>query len=317
MKTFYHWLRLPVPAGSRELIALFMLTFTFNAYGQSLSVTLSVTNNAPDNCAERTLTASVSGGSGNYAYFWSSAPPSSVQLGNGPSITVSPGVATTYTVAVQDRTSGQYVQEAVLVSPLLKGGFNKFIPNAFFEGNLWRVLDGDKSTGPLNAFRYELSIIDDWGTVVYSSSRRDSGIGSSGLAGGEISWNGRRYGTGSYVAAGNYFYSLRLVNCSSNQLFQGTITFFREAGFEISLFPNPADTYVQIAVAGTEEEKEETTLPAPLEIKAISSEGEMVFTHQLTTLPARLDLKNLPQGTYSLRIESSNFVFQKRLYIRR
>lgn len=320
MKNFYLRFRLLWLVGKGALFVLFVLTLATNSYGQNLSVSLSATNNSPDNCTARKLTAAVSGGSGSYAYFWSSNPSSSVSLGNGPSITVSPAVGTTYTVAVQDNVSGQYVQKSILVSPVLTGSFQVFIPNAFFEGNLWRVLDAAKSTGPINAYRYELRIIDDWGNVVYSSSRSVSS-GVTGLLGGEITWNGRLYGTGSYVSAGNYFYDLRLVNCSANKLYQGTITFFREANLLVETSPNPANTHVDISYTGSLNSTGQNDLAGALELPAsvqlVSSKGDVLLSQNISSLPVRLDVKGLPEDTYSLRIRCGTITVNRRLRIRR
>ncbi|WP_152426550.1 hypothetical protein, partial [Cesiribacter andamanensis] len=151
--------------------------------GQTLTVSLSATNNAPDKCSARTISASASGGSGGYSYYWSSYPTSTVNLGNGPSITVSPTVATTYTVAVWDNTAGLYAEKSITVCPLLTGSFSQFIQNSFMEGEIWKVLNASGGTGPLNAYRYELRFINDWGSQVYSASQTISS-GLQGLMGG-------------------------------------------------------------------------------------------------------------------------------------
>ncbi|WP_017729724.1 hypothetical protein [Nafulsella turpanensis] len=318
MKKFYRKCRPFLTAAGRLLPALLIGCWLTAAEGQTLSVTLSATNNSLNNCNARKLTASVNGGSGNYAYFWSSSPASSVYLGNGPSITVSPSVGTTYTVAVEDLVSGQYVQRSLLVSPLLQGSLQLFIPNAFFEGNQWKVMDEEKSTDPLNAFEYRLTIIDDWGNQVFSASGLVSN-GVMGLRGGEISWNGRLYGSGSYVPAGNYFYDLRLINCSVNELIRGTITFFRQSGLVLEAYPNPSTSEVNLrfaSSAGSEADKELVTdLPAPVLVRLLAPQGEVVLSERITAFPARLPLAGVPEGTYSLSVQCGALQLNKRLKV--
>jgi hypothetical protein len=320
MKTFYHPKLLVLPAVRKLIFALYcLLQLSVAARGQSLSLSISATNNSPNNCNARTISVSVSGGSGNYAYYWSSSPPSNVYLGNGPAISVSPAGATTYTVAVQDNSTSQFAQKSILVSPLLTGSLSLFTPNAFLEGNLWRVMDSANGTGPLNAYRYELSIIDDWGNQVYSASRTVS-TGTVGLVGGEISWNGRLYGTGNYVPAGNYFYDLRLINCSTNQLFRKTITFFRPLMVSVEVFPNPAQEFVALDLGQAEEPMQSTARGAvsfPAEIELLTGAGSPVYKTSIAAFPALLDLRTLKDGEYVLVVRMENQTIKKRLLIRR
>lgn len=315
MKNFYHSRLLTLPAGLGKLFTMFcMLFLSYASLGQSLSLSLSATNNAPNNCTVRTISVSVSGGSGNYAYYWSSEPPSNVYLGNGSSITVSPSVATTYTVAVHDNSSGTYAEKSIVASPLLTGNLSYQIPSAFMEGSLWQVMDGNEGTGPLNAYRYELSIIDDWGKQVYAASRTVSS-GTTGLVGGEISWNGRLYGTGGYVPAGNYFYDLRLINCSTNQLFRGTVTFFRPMQLSAEAYLNPASTYVVLDVL--QEENLPKDIAVTAEVELLSREGEVLMAENVSLFPARLDVSALPEDDYLLVLHCGNSTMRKRLLIRR
>lgn len=192
-----------------------------------LTVTLSAINAAPNNCQPRVITASVSGGSGNYQYFWSSNPPSSTNLGNGNSINVSPGTLTTYSCAVIDVTGNVFGTASIPIAPILQGSFDVFIPNAFTPNNdgindTWIVVTSARGTGPINAYRYELNIVNRWGASVFSRNETIS-TGTTGIIGGQISWNGRVNGTGALVPTGTYNYSLRLINCNFNQLFNGTI----------------------------------------------------------------------------------------------
>jgi hypothetical protein len=296
-----------------------MLILPFTSIGQSLNLSMSATNNAPNNCNARTISVSVAGGSGNYAYFWSSSPSSNVNLGNGSSIAVSPSVATTYTVAIWDNSLSLYAEKSIVVSPLLSGSLSYFIPNAFLEGNLWRVMDASKTTGPLNAYRYELSIIDNWGNQVYAASRTVSS-GTLGLVGGDISWNGRLNGTGSYVPAGNYFYDLRLINCSTNTLIKATITFFRPLMLTVAVAPNPADTYVTLDLLQDETQMQavatkEDQLSAELHL--INLAGRVMLTQAVATFPAQLDVSAIPEDEYVLVIRLGEYTFRKRLLVRR
>lgn len=320
MKKFYNSDQLALPAEKGILLLLCsILIFYVPSAGQSLSLTLSATNNAPNNCSTRTISVSVSGGSGNYAYYWSSEPPSNVYLGNGASITVSPSVATTYTVAVTDNSFNRYAEKSIVVSPLLTGSLSLFIPNAFLEGNLWKVMDANGGTGPLNAYRYELSIIDDWGNRVYTASKTVS-TGTTGLIGGEISWNGRLNGTGGYVQAGNYYYDLRLINCSTNKLIRGTLTFFRPLTMSLELSPNPAQDYVVLNLVATStptqsSARREAQPMAQLEL--VSAAGEVLLTEQISHFPYRLNVQEYREDDYILLLRFQDNTFRRRLLIRR
>jgi hypothetical protein len=321
MERIYRYFQLAVLAEKGMLLALAGMFFLLPCfYAQAgISLSISATNNVPNNCNARTVSVSVAGGSGSYAYFWSSQPSSSVNLGSGPSITVSPAVATTYTVAVRDKVSDAYAEKSILISPVLSGSFSLFIPNAFLEGNLWRVLDADKSTGPLNAYQYDLKIIDDWGSAVFSSSATVAS-GSTGQPGGDIVWNGRLNGTGSYVPAGNYYYDFRLINCSTNHLFRGTITFFRPASLTLEAYPNPAQYYVELDVASKESEQlKKKTAGALLqgEVQLASSEGEILLSKASVSFPARLDVSMLREDSYSIRFLIGEHVLSERLVIQR
>lgn len=320
MGCFYQYHQLALLAGRGGLLAFIVVfNFAFSSFCHSMTVTISATNNAPNNCGSRTVSVAVAGGSGDFAYFWSSEPASSVNLGSGPSITVSPAVATTYTAAVRDKVSGEYMEKSILVSPVLRGTFSLFIPNAFLEGSLWRVLDSGQGTGPLNAYQYDLSIIDDWGNKVYSTSRTVTS-GSTGLLGGEVVWNGRLNGTGSYVPAGNYFYDFRLVNCSNNQLFRGTITFFRSNSLSLEVYPNPAQDYVELSLSGLNHQQLNRRTAAALvsaEVQLTSSKGDVLLSEALSALPVRIDVSMLPEDTYSLRLLLDGHVLSERLRIQR
>lgn len=321
MERIYKYFQLAVLAEKGMLIALtgvfFFISCSFCQGGVSLSI--SAANNAPNNCNARIISVSIAGGSGSYAYFWSSQPSSSVNLGSGPSITVSPAVATTYTVAVRDKVSDAYAEKSILISPVLVGSFSLFIPNAFLEGNLWRVLDAAQDTGPLNAYQYELKIIDDWGNTVFSSSKTVVS-GSTGLLGGDIVWNGRLNGTGSYVPAGNYYYDFRLINCSANQLFRGTITFFRPANLSLAVYPNPVRDFVEIGVTYKDSKPLNTkTTGPPLQgdVQLVSSEGEILLSETAVNLPTRFDMGMLPEDSYSIRFLFDEHVLSERLIIQR
>jgi hypothetical protein len=320
MKKNYYCFQLIFSAGKGMLLVFIcMICFTLESRGQSMTLSISATNNAVNNCNARTISVSVAGGSGSYSYFWSSEPSSSVNLGNSSSIVVSPSVATTYTVAVQDNGSNQYAQKSILINPLITGSLSLYIPTAFLEGDLWRVLDTNKSTGPLNAYRFELSIIDDWGNQVYASSRTVSS-GTSGLLGGEIYWNGRLNGTGNYVPAGNYFYDLRLVNCSTNQLIRKTITFFRPSSLVVDVYPNPAQNFVELNIIQVQNKPahpSEQNLSLPENVQLVSSRGDILMSNVVVAFPARINVSELPEDTYSLQVLFSDFILKKRLIIQR
>lgn len=74
---------------------------------------VSITATTPEACSEEptTITASASGGSGDYTYNWDNG------LGSGASQTVNPSIETTYTVTVIDNVTGCIGSENIVVQP--------------------------------------------------------------------------------------------------------------------------------------------------------------------------------------------------------
>lgn len=283
---------------------------------QPHQVNLSSSNATPNNCGARTITATVTGGSGNYTYFWSAVPPTGVNLGNSPSISVSPTATTVFTSAVQDNNNGEFATASITIGKILSGSFSVSIPNSFTPNgdginDTWDVMDGSNSTGPLNAYRYDLSIHNTSNQVVFNRSETLT-TGTEGITGGYVSWNGRINGTGSIVPNGFYTYALLLYNCSGNQQYSGTIVVLGVSSLEeqLILYPNPASDYVEVLY--TEAENSQT-----FEIMIRSNEGIPVMAQSSSAPVTRLDVQSLEGGLYYLSLQTSKEVHTARLIIDR
>ena len=302
-------------ASALRLPLLLAATALTQLPGYAHTVSLSASNAAPNSCSARVVAASVSGGSGDYTYFWTSDPVSTVDLGDGPSITVSPEVVTTYTVAVRDNGNNQFATASIVVGRVLQGPFSVTIPNAFTPNgdginDVWEVLDGGGGTGPLNAYRYELTIRNASNQTVYSRSETLTS-GTEGWVGGDIGWNGRVNGTGSIVPGGFYQYSLRLYNCSGNQLYQATLFVLGvPSATAVLVYPNPAADQVQVMYAEAEN-------VATYEIVIRDKNGVPVINNQTTGQVSTIDVQALQEGAYFISIYASQNFHTSPLIIER
>lgn len=279
------------------------------------TVTLSATNAAPNSCSSKVITATVTGGSGNYTYYWTSEPASSVNLGNNPAITVSPSVTTTYTVAVMDNSNNEFAIASIDVGKILQGSFSVSMPNSFTPNgdginDTWEVLDGSGGNNQLNAYKYTLTITNSSSQVVYSKTETITS-GTEGLVGGYISWNGRLNGTGSIVPAGFYQYSLRLYNCSGNQLYQSTLYVLGVSStVALIVYPNPANSYVEVMY--TEAENGEQ-----YDIMIRDQNGNPVLSQQATDHVSIVDLQGVSEGNYIISVYTSENLHSSPLIIDR
>ncbi|ASK32330.1 hypothetical protein CEY12_20580 [Chryseobacterium sp. T16E-39] len=117
--------------------------------------------------------------------------------------------------------------------PILTGAFpNLFIPNAMSMTNpfvIYNTMMNQLVRPAYNAFSYELSVYDRWGTRVYYKYEANC----LGLYNGQIFWNGRytpdaNGNPGPYVnIPGVYSWYLKLTNCSGEKTFQGDVTFLQ------------------------------------------------------------------------------------------
>ncbi|HEY5747231.1 MAG TPA: gliding motility-associated C-terminal domain-containing protein [Chryseolinea sp.] len=205
-------------------VIVFLVLMSFDIY--CLSVTISQTNTGANSCS-RTLTASVTGGSGSYTYTWSIVSPamSWPTTNNVSVVSLSLGQNADVNVSVHDNTLNQTTANTVTVYRLLTGSFNIFIPNLItpngdgFNDN-WVITDSGKTYSPINAYSYSLIITNSSSVQVFNASGTVSAT-QYGIIGGDIIWNARVNGTGSIVPTGTYSYQLSLQNCSQTTPYSG------------------------------------------------------------------------------------------------
>lgn len=198
------------------LIVLIVLVSTS---ASAFDVTIHQTGQAANSCT-RTLTASVTGGSGNYTYTWSIVTPSMSWPGpnNVSTVDLSLNQTVDVNVSVKDNVTNQITSDTETVYRVLKGSFNIFIPNLItpngdgYNDN-WVVADANKGYGPINAYRFTLVIKNSSNVQVFSDSGTVTS-GHLGILGGDILWNARVNGTGSIVPTGVYDYVVVLENCT-------------------------------------------------------------------------------------------------------
>ena len=209
------------------LQVLLMVGLSFNA--KAITVSISQTGTAANSCT-RTLTADISGGSGNYTYTWSIVTPSlSWPTTNNVSIVnLSLDQTADVNVSVHDVTLNVYGSATVTVYRVVTGSFDTFRPNVItpngdgYNDN-WIVTAADKTFSPINAYSYTLTIKNSSNVQVFASSGTVT-ANHLGIIGGDIIWNARVNGTGSIVPTGTYSYSLNLVNCSTNTTYNSSLS---------------------------------------------------------------------------------------------
>lgn len=300
---------------AKMAFVLLMTTFYFTVHGHT--VTLTAQYAAPNNCNQRVLTSTVSGGSGSYTYFWTSNPASGANLGNSATITVSPTTTTTYTSGVYDLVTGQFAQGTVTIGRIISGSFSVSIPNVFTPNgdgfnDTWRVMAASNGTGPLNAYSYSLTIVNQWGGSVMSGSGTIT-TGTEGYMGGDIYWNGRINNTGSYVSNSVYYYAVTLYNCSGNQTYNGNISVLGSPGLLVA-YPNPASNEVTISLGEDESSPNGNAIP-DYEISIISKNGKPLLRKTSNSNSTSLDISSLPRDTYYIQVDRQGEKITKPLIV--
>ncbi len=302
----------------------FAVLVSVNMAFAQLNTNLVASNADLNQCGPITLTVLVSGGSGNYTYGWSATPSSGAIIEDVPSITVTPSTVTNFRCIVFDLNTGLASLAQVSVVPDLTGEFDIFVPNIITPNgdgfnDLWEVRDADVGFGPINAFRYELSIVDRNGRSVFSRSQSLT-TGAIGFLGGDIFWDGRR--NGSLVPDGTYFYSLRLINCSLNRNIQGTISVLGSSSSIasdelVSIHPNPSRSFVEISIQHNDrlDGDIQKSQFVPYEVVIHDKSGNALHTETVQGRGHTIDLSRFSPGMYYLVGEYNGEPFQKRLII--
>lgn len=212
----------------KTFLLLLTLQFILLIQSLALSVTINQTGTAANSCS-RSLTAVVSGGSGNYSYTWSIVTPAIAWPTTNGVASVSLALSQTadVNVSVQDLNTNQMASATVTVYRVLMGGFDTFIPNLItpngdgYNDN-WIVTASGINYSPINAYSYTLTIKNASNVQVFAASATVT-ANHLGVIGGDIIWNARLNGSGSIVPTGVYTYQLTLVNCSQSTVYNGQL----------------------------------------------------------------------------------------------
>ncbi|WP_147367991.1 gliding motility-associated C-terminal domain-containing protein [Fibrisoma montanum] len=210
------------------LLALGLCQLTAKA---QLTISITGPDNSPSTCT-RTLTANVSGGSGNYSYTWGTTNSCTPPNNTSNSITITCDNNSVAYVFVTDNVTGDFNRSVnVAVNKIIRGPFNVFVPNVFTPNgdginDTWGPAGADPNqrNAPLNAYFAHIE-------GVWSQQRMVQAFNSDfyanpgqtdGILGNQATWNG-----GSY-ASGSYFYTyVRLQNCTNSQEYFTNVTLLR------------------------------------------------------------------------------------------
>lgn len=208
---------------------ILMLLSAVSTSSLALSVTISQSGTEASSCL-RSLSAIVSGGSGNYSYTWSIVTPVMAWPGtnNVANVTLALNQTVDVNVSVQDLSTNQMASNTITVYRTLQGSFSIFLPNLITPNgdgynDQWIVTDSDTNYSPINAFTYTLSIKNSNNVLMFTSSGTIN-TNHLGIIGGDINWNARVNGTGSIVPIGVYTYQLTLTNCTQSTQYNGQIS---------------------------------------------------------------------------------------------
>jgi len=291
---------------------------------------LQVQNPRANDCGARIISVNTCNGTGPYNYYWNSNPAAPTNSGNTPTITVSPSQLTTYTVAVQDLGANQWVTASVQVRPIISGTPSVWVPNIFTPNgdgynDVWKVLDGSRGTGPINAWGYRFRVFDRWGGLKLERNYTDTGVNSVGIVGGQIQWDGRDSNGGGCVD-GTYYYRVDLYNCNTGCSCQTTYDDYIKGWVDINgssyrvasapsigvsdlaVYPNPVDKYMTInasqldnvdAFRGNEKVRSSLT---SYEVVLLDEKGKTYFSKAAIGDKIEIDTSAFPEGTYFLRI---------------
>ncbi len=282
-----------------------------------INANLVASNGSINQCGPVTLTVLVSGGSGNYTYGWSADPPSGATIEDRPSITVTPSAVTNFRCIVFDLVTGAASFTQLTVAPDLVGDFDVFVPNAISPNgdglnDVWMLGDADRGFGPINAFRYEATIVDRDGRTIFSRNRTVSS-GTTGLQGGEVIWDGRV--NGSLVPDGVYFYALTLFNCNNNRSFSGSFTILGGSDNIISILPNPSKDFVEISI----NDKNNSFMKSefvPYKLTIYDKLGNTVRSETIPNPKHKIDVSDLLLDMYYLVGEYNGEPFEKKLILK-
>lgn len=212
----------------KTFLLLLTLQFILLIQSLALSVTINQTGTAANSCS-RSLTAVVSGGSGNYSYTWSIVTPAIAwpTINGVASVSLALSQTADVNVSVQDLNTNQMASATVTVYRVLMGSFDTFIPNLItpngdgYNDN-WIVTASGTNYSPINAYSYTLTIKNASNVQVFAASATVT-ANHLGVIGGDIIWNARLNGSGSIVPTGVYTYQLTLVNCSQSTVYNGQL----------------------------------------------------------------------------------------------
>ncbi|MFM2385356.1 MAG: hypothetical protein RL660_113 [Bacteroidota bacterium] len=95
--------------------------------------------------------------------------------------------------------------------------------------------------------------------------------------------------------AGNNFYRVRIVDKQGKFTYSNIVTLISEEAGAIRIFPNPTASELNIDL---------TASTAPTHVMLVGSNGQLVYQEVHMTGMSKLDLSNLAQGTYILKLQT-------------
>lgn len=195
---------------------------------------------------------------------------------NVASIHVAPSTTTSYWVKVKNLTDGKEVQKHYFVTPdyfdqmpYVYYQWNSFEPDGDGVHDIWYNLfdsnpsnDGVKQKA-FNAYKFELTIWNRWGTIVSATSGERA---SPGFSEDDIFWNGKLSNVGGMMPVGQYYYIKKLWSCVGYKEYEGDIylapdilrtdaSVFEPEGGDLvnrnmgaDVYPNPASDFLNISL---------------------------------------------------------------------
>lgn len=176
---------------------------------------LGVTISQQRNACNQILTASVTGGSGNYQLGWGVSSGCTVPSNSSQTVLITNpcGNNASYYVFVVDLNTDEQAFASIPVSKILTGSLSVSLPNVITPNgdginDTFNIQTASSGNGPTNAHTVNVKIYNRWGSSVFNQTYSDF---NSGIVASYPTWNGGN------SAAGAYFVEVVASNCTASQ----------------------------------------------------------------------------------------------------